>query len=165
MTDTTPMPARAGARPLRSGRAAGTPRYRRLLASVVVAGMALAAVVAVPASAYAAVVTTGHQRHIVSGSSAVSSASLTLTVPAGVNTVAGRHLVLAYVYSGVSGDSVRSVTDSKGNSYRTDVVKQNAGSSELTVVVASARISAPLVGGDTVTVTQSTSRTYPAMQV
>jgi PKD repeat protein len=85
--------------------------------------------------------------------------------PAGVSTVTGRHLVLAYLFSGGSADAVTAVRDTRGNTYRTDVVKANAGTSGLQVVIVSARISAPLSGGDTVTVTQSSATTYHAMQL
>jgi len=165
MTDTTGTLARAGIRAAQSGYAKARSRCRRLLPVAVVAGMVSAGLVAAPAPSHAALATTAHQRAIVAGSSAVSSSSFSLTVPAGVSTVAGRHFVLAYLFSGTAGDSVTAITDTKGNTYRTDVVKSNAGTAGLKVVIASARITGPLTGGDTVTVTQSTSTTYHAMQM
>jgi PKD repeat protein len=143
---------------------AGSGRYRILFTTAVVAGTVAAGLAGAPAPAHAAV-TTAHQRQIAMGSSATSSASFTLTVPAGVTTVAGRHLVLAYLFSGAGGDSVTSIRDTAGNTYRLDVVKSNAGTSGLKVYLASAQITAPLGGGDTVTVTQSSATTFHAMQL
>jgi PKD repeat protein len=122
------------------------------------------ALVTLPASQATALLIS-HQREIAVGSNASSAASFTLTLPTGASTTAGRHLVAAYLFSGTSGDSVTSVADSKGNVYRTDVVKGNAGTSGLKIVIASAKISSPISAGDTVTVTQSTTSTYHAMQL
>ena len=132
---------------------------------VAIAALVAAAVVAWPFVPSAAAGLTPHQRQIATGASASSSSSFSLTVPAGVSTVADRHLVVAYLFSGTGGESVTSVTDTHGNTYRIDAVKGNAGASGLKVVVASAKIASPISTGDAVTVTQSVSTTYHAMQV
>jgi PKD repeat protein len=166
MTDTTDVPPPAGSRVAGRERVTARDRYRRPIALAVVAGMVVAAVLSASvAPAYAALTTTAHQREIVSASSAVPAASFSVTLPAGVSTVAGRHLVLVYLFSGTGGDSVTAITDTAGNTYRTDVVKTNAGAAGLKVLIASARITAALTGGGTVTVTQSTSTTYHALQL
>jgi PKD repeat protein len=146
-------------------RGAGPQRYPRRVVRIIVTVLALsAALVTLPASQATALLIP-HQREIAVGSSASSAASFTLTLPAGATTTAGRHLVVAYLFSGTGGDSVTSVADSKGNVYRTDVVKGNVGTSGLKVVLASAKISSPISTGDTVMVTQSATSTYHAMQL
>jgi PKD repeat protein len=123
-----------------------------------------AAVVASPFVPSAAAGLTPHQRQIMIGASATSASSFALTVPAGVSTVSGRHLVVAYLFSGTGGDSV-TVTDNRSNAYRVDAIKGNAGTSGLKVAIASAKIASAISAGDTVTVTQSAISTYHAMQV
>jgi PKD repeat protein len=108
---------------------------------------------------------TSHQRLIAIGASASSSSSFAVTLPAGVSTVAGRHLVVGYLFSGTGGESVTSITDTRGNAYHVDAVKSNAGASGLKVVIASAKVVSPISAGDTITVTQSVSTTYHAIQV
>ena len=108
---------------------------------------------------------TAHQRQIVLAADAVSSATFSATVPPGVDTVAGRHFVVAYLFSGAGTDKVTSITDSRGNAYAINAVRQNAGTTGLTVVVASAKIATALAPGDRVTVTQNVASTYHAMQV
>jgi PKD repeat protein len=140
-------------------------QYPRRVVGATVAVLALtAALVTLPASQATALLIP-HQREIAVGSNASSTASFTLTLPAGASTTAGRHLVVTYLFSGTSGESVTSIADSKGNVYRTDVVKGNVGTSGLKVVIASAKISSPIAAGDTVTVTQSATSTYHAMQL
>jgi PKD repeat protein len=140
-------------------------QYPRRVVGATLTVLALtAALVTLPASQATALLIP-HQREIAVGSNASSAASFTLTLPAGASTTAGRHLVVAYLFSGTGGDSVTSVADSKGNVYRTDVVKGNVGTSGLKVVIASAKISSPISAGDTVTVTQSATSTYHAMQL
>ena len=131
-----------------------------------VAALVLVAALAagLPAGPSAGAAVSQHQRQIVTGASAVVASSFSLTVPDGVTTVANRHLVVAYLFSD-STAYVTSVADTKGNSYKVDVTKGNAGSSGLRVAVASAKIAAPLSAGDKITVTQSTSTTFHAMQV
>jgi PKD repeat protein len=131
------------------------------------AGLALvaAATVAAPFAEPAAAGLTPHQREIASGTSATSSASFALTLPSGASTVAGRHLVVAYLFSGSSFESVTSVTDTKGNAYRIDVTKTNTGSTGLQLAIASAKVSSPIGAGDKVTVVQNSTTTYHAMQV
>ena len=134
-----------------------------------VGGVVLAAVVtvllAVPSAPPAAAAVTSHQRHIAVGADSRSSATFSLAIPAGVSTVAGEHLVVAYLFSGSSFESVTSVTDSRGNSYRVDAKQTNAGSSGLQIVIASAKIATALAAGDTVTVRQNNATTYHAMQI
>jgi PKD repeat protein len=108
---------------------------------------------------------TPHQRQIAIGASAVSASTFSLTVPAGVGTVVGRHLVVAYLFSGGSTGQVTSITDSRGNAYTINAVRINSGATGLTVVVASAKVTAALVAGDQVTVTQNANTTYHLMQV
>jgi PKD repeat protein len=148
-----------------TGRDGARPRIRaaRLL-GLALALVATVAVVPLGGQAAQAAVL-AHQRIIVTGSSATSAATFSVTIPAGTNTVAGRHLVVGYLFSGTGGDSVTSVTDSRGNSYRTDAVKSNSGSSGLKAYLFSAKLTTALVAGDTLTVTQSTSTTYHAIQV
>jgi PKD repeat protein len=140
-------------------------RHRRLVTVPVVAVLVLAGVLAPPGPAAQAATTTAHQRQILTAASATSSATFTATVPAGVSTVAGRHLVLAYLFSGTPGETVTGVTDTRGNAYRVDALRSNTGGNGLTVVIASARIGTALTAGDTITVTQSTFTTYHALQV
>jgi PKD repeat protein len=108
---------------------------------------------------------TGHQRQVVVGADAVSSSTFSLSVPAGVSTVVGRHLVVAYLFSGAGTNKVTSITDSRGNTYTINAVRANAGTTGLMAVVASAKITGALVGGDSITVTQNVESTYHAMQV
>ena len=141
-------------------------RLRRPAAIVGALFVVLALAVVAPASPAAA--TTGltpHQRLIAAFAIASPDSSFTLTLPAGANTVAGRHLVIAYFFSGSSGESVTAIADNRGNTYQTDAIRSNSGTSGLKVVILSARITAALSGGDTITVTQSVSSTYHAMQV
>jgi PKD repeat protein len=165
MTDTTDAPPQVDVHAARSGHALADRRRRRLITIPVVAGLVLAGVFGMPVRAGAALTTTAHQRQVLTGASAASSATFSATVPAGVSTVAGRHLVLAYLFSGAPGETVTAISDTKGNTYRIDAVRSNSGSNGLTIVVASARISAPLTAGDTVNVTQSTTTTYHAIQL
>lgn len=142
-------------------RRSGVARVSWALAACLVAVSGLVA--GVP-TAPAAEAVGEHQREIVSGASAVAGSSYSLTVPAGATTVAGRHLVVSYLFSDNTAQ-VTSIVDTQGNSYQVDVNVSNAGSSGLRLAVASARITTPLSGGDRITVTQSTSTTYHAMQV
>ena len=104
-----------------------------------------------------------HQRVIASGSSALAASSYSVTLPAGTGTVAGRHVVVAYMFSGGGTDALRSVTDSKGNKYVVHVARTNAGTSGLSVAIASAKLSVPLVSGDRITAAQSASNTYHSL--
>jgi len=165
MTDTTDALPQARGHAARSGHALAARRSRRVITIAVMAGMVLAGVLGLPVRAGAAPTTTAHQRQVLTGASTVSSATFSATVPAGVGTVAGRHLVLAYLFSGVLGETVTAITDTKGNAYRIDAMRSNSGSNGLTIVMASARISAPLAAGDTVNVSQSTTTTYHAIQL
>jgi PKD repeat protein len=122
-----------------------------------------ATLVAVVPGASAAV--TAHQRQVVVGANAVSASTFSLSVPSGVSTVVGRHLVVAYLFSGAGTNKVTSITDSRGNAYAINAVKANAGTTGLMVVVASAKITSALVAGDSITVTQNVESTYHAMQV
>jgi PKD repeat protein len=142
-------------------------RFRRRLgrAGGVALAAAVTALLAVPFAPAAAAALTPHQRQIAVGADSQSSATFGLAVPAGVSTVAGEHLVVAYLFSASSFESVTSVTDSRGNSYRVDATQGNAGSNGLKVVIASARIATALSAGDTVTVRQNSSTTYHAMQI
>jgi PKD repeat protein len=142
------------------------PQRPRPYARVAVAVIALVAAVGAwtPASPASAGLTS-HQQKIATGVGAFNSSSFSLTLPAGVNTVAGRHLVVAYMFSGTAGNSVTAVTDTKGNPYQIDVSKSNTGTAGLKVIIASARMGFPISGGDTVTVTQSATATYHAMQI
>jgi PKD repeat protein len=108
---------------------------------------------------------TGHQRQVVVGANAVSSSTFSLSVPAGVSTGVGRHLVVAYLFSGSGTDKVTSIADSRGNSYVVNAVRANAGTTGLMAVVASAKVTTALVAGDSITVTQNVASTYHAMQV
>jgi PKD repeat protein len=151
----------------RQSRRGGSKHHPRRVIAATITIVAFAASLlmlpAMPQAAAAAVIP--HQRQIAVGANASSAASFALTLPAGASTVAGRHLVVAYLFSGTSGESVTSVTDTAGNAYRIDVVKGNIGTSGLKVVIASAKIASPISAGDTVTVTQSTASTYHAMQL
>jgi PKD repeat protein len=138
---------------------------RQVFRATVTVLVLTAALIMLPAVPQATAAPIPHQRQIAVGASATSAASFALALPSGAGTVAGRHLVVAYLFSGSSGESVTSVADSKGNTYRIDVAKANVGSSGLNVVIASAKIASPISAGDTVTVTQSTDSTYHAMQV
>jgi PKD repeat protein len=122
-----------------------------------------ATLIAMTPSARAAV--TAHQRQVAVGADAVSSSTFSLSVPAGVSTVVGRHLVVAYLFSGAGTNKVTSIVDSRGNAYTINAVKANAGTTGLMVVVASAKITNALVAGDSITVTQNVESTYHAMQV
>jgi PKD repeat protein len=146
-----------------SGARQGTARRRAALGALAPAVLAAALVVVATPSTSAAL--TPHQRQVAVGANAVAASTFSLAVPAGVSTVAGRHLVVAYLFSGAGTDNVTSITDTKGNAYAVNAVRGNAGSTGLKVVVASARITAALVAGDTVTVTQNVASTYHAMQV
>ena len=108
---------------------------------------------------------TSHQRQIAVGADAVSASIFSLTVPAGVSTTVGRHLVVAYLFSGAGTNAVTGITDTKGNVYSINAVRKNSGTSGLIVVVASAKIAAALGPGDKVTVTQNAITTYHLMQV
>jgi len=106
-----------------------------------------------------------HQRQIAIGADALSSSTFSVTVPSGGSTVVGRHLVVAYLFSGAGSDKVTSISDTRGNAYTINAVKGNSGTSGLMAVVASAKVSTALVAGDRVTVTQNVASTYHAMQV
>jgi PKD repeat protein len=108
---------------------------------------------------------TAHQRQVAVGANAVSSSTFSVSVPSGVDTVVGRHLVVAYLFSGAGTNKVTSIIDSRGNAYTINAVKANAGTTGLIVVVASAKITAALVAGDSITVTQNVESTYHALQV
>jgi PKD repeat protein len=109
---------------------------------------------------------TSHQRQIAVGANAVSSPTFSVTVPPAVSTVVGRHLVVAYLFSGAGSNKVTSISDTRGNAYTINAVRQNtAGTTGLMAVVASAKIASALVAGDSVTVTQNVESTYHAMQV
>jgi len=137
-------------------------RYRIARVALVLA--VLGATVAVVTSSASAALTQ-HQRQIAVGSNAVSASTFSLTVPAGVSTVVGRHLVVAYLFSGAGTNEVTAITDTRGNAYTINVVKKNSGTTGLTVVVASAKITTALVEGDQVTVTQNAITTYHLLQV
>ena len=142
-------------------------RFRRrfgLVGGVALAG-ALTALLAVPFAPPAGAAVTPHQRQIAAGAGAQVSATFSVAVPTGVSTVVGQHLVVAYLFSGSSFESVTSVTDSRGNSYGIDATQGNAGTSGLKMVIASTRIATALSAGDTITVQQNNSTTYHAMQV
>jgi PKD repeat protein len=138
-------------------------RLRRAVLVAVVPTLLGTTLVALAPAASAAL--TPHQRQIAVGADAVSASTFSLTVPAGTSTVAGRHLVVAYLFSGAGTDSVTSISDTEHNTYAVNAVRGNAGTTGLKAVVASARITAALVAGDTVTVTQNVASTYHAMQV
>jgi PKD repeat protein len=138
---------------------------RRVVRAAVTVLALTATLIMVPGVPQATAAAIPHQRQIAVGANASSAASFALTLPAGASTVSGRHLVVAYLFSGSSGESVTSVADSKGNVYRKDVVKGNVGDSGLQVMIASAKITSPISAGDTVTVTQSAASTYHAMQL
>jgi PKD repeat protein len=108
---------------------------------------------------------TQHQRQIAVGADAVSASTFSLTVPAGVSTVVGRHLVVAYLFSGAGTNEVTSITDTRGNAYTVNAVRKNVGTTGLIVVVASAKVTTALVAGDKVTVTQNAATTYHLLQV
>ncbi|HEX6676864.1 MAG TPA: hypothetical protein VF486_17785, partial [Actinomycetes bacterium] len=104
-------------------------------ATLVLAVLAAAiAMLAPPAGA----ALTPHQRQIVVGADAVSASAFSLTVPAEVSTTVGRHLVVAYLFSGAGTNAVTGITDTKGNVYSINAVRKNSGSTGLIVVVASA---------------------------
>lgn len=108
---------------------------------------------------------TSHQRQIAVAADANPSSTFSVSVPSGVSTFVGRHLVVAYVFSGAGTDKVTSIRDTRGNAYAINAVKGNSGTSGLVTVVASAKISAALMAGDSVTVTQNVASTYHAIQV
>jgi PKD repeat protein len=145
----------------RGGWSAAARAGRPLAACLVLAGTLVSEL---PALSAVGAATAEHHREIVSGASAVADSSFSLTVPAGVTTVAGRHLVVSYLFSDNTAQ-VTSIVDTRGNSYTVDVAVANAGSGGLRLAVASAKVTTPLSGGDRITVTQSTSTTYHAMQV
>jgi PKD repeat protein len=137
--------------------------HRRRVAGIalVLAVLATLALATPPANA----ALTPHQRQIAVGADAVSASTFSLTVPAGVSTTVGRHLVVAYLFSGAGTNAVTGITDTKGNVYSINAVKKNSGTSGLLVVVASAKVTAALGPGDKVTVTQNAITTYHLMQV
>lgn len=135
---------------------------RRLLLATLpmaLAALGLAQAATLPASAGL----TAHQRPVASGAIAVSASSFSVTVPSGTSTVSGRHVVVAYMFSGGGTDTLRSVTDTKGNAYTINAIKSNAGTSGLVVAIASARLTKPLVAGDRITAAQSASTTYHSL--
>lgn len=140
-----------------------TVRGRRAGSIAVVLAVSAATLTVMTAPAIAAL--TSHQRQVAVGADAVSSSTFSVTVPSGVSTVVGRHLVVAYLFSGAGTDKVTSIRDSRGNAYTINAVKGNSGTTGLMAVVASAKVSAALVGGDNVTVTQNVASTYHALQV
>ena len=140
----------------------GKLRFRAVFVTfVLIVWGAVVGVLSPPASAGL----TGHQRQVAVAADAGSSATYSITVPPDVVTVAGRHLVVAYLFSGAGTDKVTSITDTRGNAYTVNAVRQNAGATGLMVVVASAEIATALGPGDQVTVTQNVASTYHAMQV
>jgi PKD repeat protein len=143
-------------------RAPGTTPSRAARVGLALAVVAATLVVMTPGASAAV---TAHQRQVVVGADAVSSSTFSLSVPSGVSTVVGRHLVVAYLFSGAGTNKVTSITDSQGNIYTINAVKANAGTTGLMVVVASAKITAALVTDDSITVTQNVESTYHAMQV
>jgi PKD repeat protein len=150
---------------IRHGRRATWPRPRPVLRPTLTVLALGAALLALPAARPAAAAVLSHQRQIAVGGNATSGASFSLSLPSGASTVAGRHLVVAYLFSGTSGESVTSLTDTKGNAYQIDVVKGNVGTSGLKAIIASAKITSPISAGDTITVTQSAVTTYHAIQL
>jgi PKD repeat protein len=148
------------------GRAPGTRSRPRPVLRPTLTVLALgAALLTLPAARPAAAAVLSHQRQIAVGGNTTSGASFSLNLPSGASTVAGRHLVVAYLFSGTSGESVTSLADTKGNAYKIDVVKGNVGTSGLKAIIASAKITSPISAGDTITVTQSAVTTYHAMQL
>src|SRR5829696_9451398 len=131
------QPGSGANRPIKnqSGRAGSQHHPRRMVTATITVLAFTAALITLPAMPQATAAVIPHQRQIAVGSNTSSAASFALTLPAGASTTAGRHLVVAYLFSGTGGDSVTSVVDSKGNVYRTDVVKGNAGTSGLKVVI------------------------------
>jgi PKD repeat protein len=138
--------------------------HPRRVAGVTLALAVLAGALAL-ATPSASAALTQHQRQIVVGADAVSASTFSLTVPAGVSTTVGRHLVVAYLFSGAGTNAVTGITDTKGNTYSINAVKKNNGTTGLLVVVASAKVTAALGPGDKVTVTQNAITTYHLMQV
>jgi PKD repeat protein len=108
---------------------------------------------------------TEHQRQIAVGADAVPASTFSLVVPPETSTVVGRHLVVAYLFSGAGTNAVTAITDTRGNAYTINAVKKNSGTTGLIVVVASAKLTAALVPGDRVTATQNAQTTYHLMQV
>ena len=137
-------------------------RWYRIAHVVLVLAVLGATVAVMTAPASAAL--TQHQRQIAVGANAVPSSKFSLTVPAGVSTVVGRHLVVSYLFSGTGSNEVTAITDTRGNAYKINV-KKKSGTAGLIVVVASAKITTALVEGDQVTVTQNAITTYHLMQV
>jgi PKD repeat protein len=140
-----------------------TLRRRRAVSIAVVLAVCAATLAVMSAPAIAAL--TSHQRPIAVKADAISSSTFSVPVPSGVSTVAGRHLVVAYLFSGAGTDKVTSISDSGGNAYTINAVKGNSGTTGLIAVVASAKVSTALVTGDSVTVTQNVASTYHALQV
>jgi PKD repeat protein len=138
-------------------------RGRRAVSISVVLALSAAMLAVTTAPAIAGL--TSHQQQIATGADAVSSSTFSVTVPSGVSTVVGRHVVVAYLFSAAGTDKVTSIRDSRGNAYAINAVKGNSGTTGLMVVVASAKIATALVAGDVVTVTQNVASTYHAMQV
>jgi PKD repeat protein len=138
---------------------------RRRRTILVVLTLSLAATSLIVMAAPAGATLTSHQRQIAIGADAVSASTFSVTVPSGVSTLVGRHLVVAYFFSGAGTDKVTSVQDTRGDIYTINAVKGNSGTSGLIAVVASAKITTALVAGDSLTVTQNVSSTYHAIQV
>src|SRR6266487_1896791 len=133
-------------------------RYRIARVALVLA--VLGATVAVVTSSASAALTQ-HQRQIAVGSNAVSASTFSLTVPAGVSTVVGRHLVVAYLFSGAGTNEVTAITDTRGNAYTINVVKKNSGTTGLTVVVASAKSTTRSASGTAVSTAATATTAQP----
>jgi PKD repeat protein len=127
--------------------------------------LAVAASTVALATQSASAALTPHQRQVVVGADAVPASTFSLTVPSGVSTTVGRHLVVAYLFSGAGTNAVTAISDTRGNTYTINATKKNSGATGLLVVVASAKVTAALAPGDKVTVTQNAQTTYHLMQV
>jgi len=87
----------------------------------------------------------------------LTSTVSTITIPAG-GVAAGRFVIVPVTIDGVASSPTITVTDSKSNTYAVDTqANQNAGSQKLHTAVASAKVTTPLVQGDTITITSGTS--------
>lgn len=82
-----------------------------------------------------------------------NSTTVTLTVPTGITTTVGNHLIMMIGHSNATSSFLASVSDSKGNTWQIDIDQNDGGTTGAWASLASTHLSTALVAGDTITLT------------
>jgi hypothetical protein len=83
----------------------------------------------------------------------------TLSVPVGAAGVAQGDTVILGI-AGQGTPTITAISDSRGNTYRVDAIRQYSGTGKCTVAIASAPVTTALVQGDTISVTLSVGNAW-----